>query len=333
MGTDNDFETGIEPGLRFAMVLDGLGGCREIHWDGVEHWRPEDGFLWIHLERDTAEAAEWLTRRSTLDPMIVEALIAEDTRPRVEAGDDGLLLILRGVNIAETECVELVPMHAWIDRHRAVTLRDTAHHLTALRGIRSALKRGRGPRTGGALLVQIAEKIVSDLEPLIDDLESQMDRLEDAINATPSQELRRELSGLRRQAVHLRRYLSPQREALDALRLEPTPLLDGHDRKRLRWVIDWISRHVEDLEAVHDRAAILQEDLAAVISEGIAKSTHRFTAIASLLLPPSLIAAILGANIGGIPGSGHPLAFLWLILIIAGVLGIQYLILRRLHWL
>lgn len=46
-----------------------------------------------------------------------------------------------------------------------------------------------------------------------------------------------------------------------------------------------------------------------MISEKIARTTYRFTAIAGLLLPPSLVAGLLGANIGGIPGQETPMPF------------------------
>lgn len=325
---------GIGPGLRFACVLNSKGGCRDLEaWHQVSSWRPEDGVLWVHLERDTPEAARWLQADGDIDPLVAEALLADDSRPRVEALDEALLLVLRGVNFAEREELELVPIHIWMDDKRVITLRDRDHALTALREIRLPLRLGRGPRAGGGLLIRIADKIGRDLEPVIDEMEEEVERLEDTIMSTASEELRRDLADVRRRAIHLKRYLSPQREALNALRIEDTPLLDEHDRLRLNGVIDRVSRHIEDLDAIRDRTTILHEDLAALISEKIAKTTHRFTVLAALLLPPSLIAAILGTNIGGIPGSNDPGAFLELIGIIAALLVIQYFILKKIKWL
>jgi len=329
----DDLDAGAEPGLRFALTLDGTGCCRYFGWEGLGAFAPERGFLWVHLERDTHEAARWLQERSGIDPLMAEALLAEDSRPRVEAVGDDLLVVLRGVNLAEKLELELVPLHVWFDRGRLVTLRDRAHALSALRDIRLLLKAGRGPRRGGGLLVLIAEKIGRDLEPVVDAMEVEMERLEDAVLEKATEDIRRHLAAIRRKAVHLRRYLGPQREALRALRDQASALLDARDRLRLRGVIDRVSRHLEDLDAIRDRTAIVHEDLAAVISERIAKTTHRFTAIAALLLPPSLIAGILGANIGGIPGQQDPYAFLELVGVIVLVLGAQWLLLRRIRWL
>jgi zinc transporter len=324
---------GVEPGLRFALVLDGRGGCRDLDWRGVAGWRPEDGFLWVHLERDTDEAAAWIHGPSGIDPLVGEALLAEGTRPRIELVDEAMLIVLRGINRAEVEEAELMPIHIWMDAGRAVTLRDRDHKLVALRDIRLMLVAGRGPKIGGALLVQIADKVIRDVEPVIDEMDDDLERLEDHLNDKDSPGLRRELAEIRRDAIHLRRYLGPQREVMVQLQAEPTPLLDRVSRLRLRGVTDRVARACEDLDAVRDRATILYQDLTAQIQEAIARTSYRFTVVAAVLLPPSLVAGILGVNIGGIPGSDDPGAFYELITILGVLLLIQFIVLKWMKWL
>ena len=132
-------------------------------------------------------------------------------------------------------------MHVWIDEHRAITLRDKHHTLSALRDIRIALQAGRGPRKPGGLLVQLCEKIVRDVAPSIDEMDDEVEKLEDAVSGRASTELRRSLADIRRRAVHLRRYLGPEREALIRLQTEDTRLLDKQNRLRLRCVIDSVT--------------------------------------------------------------------------------------------
>jgi zinc transporter len=330
---DDLLRAGVEPGLRFACVFNGKGGCEERDWCGVAAWRPEDGFLWIHLERDAPEAIAWIRENSGLDPLVAEALLDDESRPTVESFDSALLLILRGVNIAERDEVELVPMHVWIDQHRAITLRDKDHALSALRDIRIALQAGRGPRKPGGLLVQLCEKIVRDVAPSIDEMDDAVGKLEDAFIGTASTELRGSLADIRRRAVHLRRYLGPEREALIRLQTEDTRLLDKQNRLRLRCVIDSVIRYLEDLDALRDRTTILHEDLAAQISEKIAQTSNRLTAVAALLLPPSLVAGMLGMNVGGIPGQDSPFTFWELSLLMIVLMAMQAFVLRRIGWL
>jgi zinc transporter len=141
------------------------------------------------------------------------------------------------------------------------------------------------------------------------------------------------LGDLRRRAIHLRRYLVPQREALFHLQNADAALLDAEHRLKLNVVIDAVIRFLEDLEALRERVTVVHEDLASLINEQIAQSSYRLTAVATLLLTPGLIVGIFGANVGGIPGREWPGGFGVLTLLILAMLATQWYIFRRLRWL
>ena len=186
---------GAHPGLRFACALDGRGGCRDLGWSDVEAWRTDAGVLWIHIERDDPRAQAWMREQSGIDPLIVESLLAEESRPRVERVGDGLLVVLRGVNRREGEDpIDLVPLHVWGDADRVISLRDKDHYLMALRDIRETLTEGRGVLTAGQLFALIADKVVKYVEPLIEELEDQVDA-EALPGQLPGVALRQHLDG------------------------------------------------------------------------------------------------------------------------------------------
>lgn len=330
-----DITAGLQPGLRFAALLDRTGGCTDLDWDGIARWKPEDGFLWIHLERDDPAAAAWVREKSGIDPLVALALLADESRPRVEDFDDSLMVVLRGVNLGdESKEAELVPIHVWADGNRLISLRDKAHQLSALRAIRVALLNGKGPRTCGGLLAQISERVVEHLELVIDGMEDIVGELEDAcIEHYADAALRGQLARVRRQAIHLRRYLGPQRDALYRIQHDDATWLSREARMRLREVTDKIVRHIEDLDALRDRTTVLHEDLSAQISEQIASTSNRLTAVASLLLPPSLVTGMLGTNLAGIPGHDDPMAFWIMVAITVGMMPAVWILLKKLKWL
>ena len=71
-----------DDGLVRAYLLDGAGVGRPLQWPEVHRWAPEDGLLWIHLDRANETARRWLATESGLGQLACEALLAEDTRPR-----------------------------------------------------------------------------------------------------------------------------------------------------------------------------------------------------------------------------------------------------------
>jgi zinc transporter len=331
---------GAEPGLRFALRLDGKGGCTPLTMADVSAWTPDEGMVWFHFERDHPATGDWVSHRGGFDPLVAEALIAEDSRPRVEPIDDGLLIILRGVCASPPEeaeepreDVDLVPLHIWVDEKRLVSLRDSGHYLTALRDIRHALEAGKGPRSTGELLAVVSDKLVRDLEPVLDEMDEEVDELDDLVFDGEAGVVRERLKLLRRRSVQLKRYLAPQRDALSRIEHDDASWLTGRDKLRMREVIDKLMRFIEYLDSIRDRTGILHDDLSTVISERIAHNSNRLAALAALLLPPSLVAGLFGMNVGGIPGIHEGYAFLAVVACVALMLALTLIILRRINWL
>jgi zinc transporter len=48
--------------VAFALVLDGKGGARSLAGDELTDWRPEDGFLWVHLRAEDPGLPALLTQ-------------------------------------------------------------------------------------------------------------------------------------------------------------------------------------------------------------------------------------------------------------------------------
>ena len=332
---------GAEPGLRFALLLDGHGGCRSLTMAEVCALKPEDGVVWLHFEHNHPATANWVITKGNFDPLVAEALLAEDSRPRVEPVDDGLLIILRGVCAAPPEeektsddnDIDLVPVHAWVDERRLVTLRDSGHYLTALRDIRQALEKGKGPKQTGELLALFSDKLVRDLEPVLDEMDEEVDELDEMIFHGDAGEVRQRLKLLRRRSVQLRRYLAPQRDALNRIEHDDAPWLKERDKLRFREVIDKLMRFIEYLDAIRDRTSILHDDLSTVISERIARNSNRLAALAALLLPPSVVAGLFGMNVGGIPGVHETWAFLAIVALVAVSSAVTLYVLKRINWL
>ena len=72
-----------------ALILDKKGGAREIN---IEEYKEEMGLLWLHLDYSKSDTIQWLNNKSNLDPLSIEALLTEETRPRTIILDDSVLL-------------------------------------------------------------------------------------------------------------------------------------------------------------------------------------------------------------------------------------------------
>ncbi|MBN1868690.1 zinc transporter ZntB [Candidatus Sumerlaeota bacterium] len=319
-------------GVICAHLLDGRGGGRELTWPEVLDWQPENGTLWVHLDRTGPTAQHWLADEAGLDPLACEALLAEETRPRSTLIGEGLLVILRGVNLdpgADPE--DMVSIRMWIEANRIVTLRQ--RRLMAAQDTREALNQGRGPRDAGDFLVEIATRLIERMEPVLEDLDDAVDSIEDEILQTPNYQLRTRLSTLRRQAIGLRRHIAPQREVLSRLQVEPVPWFDNLHRARLREVADRVTRYVEDLDAARERAAVTQEELAGRLAEQMNRTMYTLSLVAAIFLPLGLITGLLGINVGGIPGAEVKWAFSAVCGLLVVLAALQMWLFHKKRWL
>ena len=93
--------------LLFAYQFDGHGGGEALATAQLNERQSSDGVIWGHLDAAHKAARNWLQNQfPQLDPLVHDALLADETRPRLTPYDDGALLILRGVNLNEDAAPE-----------------------------------------------------------------------------------------------------------------------------------------------------------------------------------------------------------------------------------
>jgi zinc transporter len=321
-------------GLAWAFRIPGEGPVHSF--EALEDLgRPapgESGYLWAHLDLNVPAAREWLASRSDLPDDAIEGLLAAETQPRAFATHEGLLLYLRGVNLnpgAEPE--DMVGIRLWIEPGRVVSVR--LRPLMAARELRDQLAEGRGPRTIGALITTLADGLVERMDPVIKNLTERVDDLEERLYLDRRPTTDSLLPETQRESIIFRRYLSPQREALATLARAPVEWLTEDDREALFDASANVSRLVEELHAIRERAAVVEAEIDRRNSERLNRSTYLLTVIAGVFLPLSLITGLLGINVAGIPLAEVPWAFAAVCALLVILAVAEFALLRWLRWL
>jgi zinc transporter len=323
--------SGEPSGLSHAFLLDGQGGGERLDWNGVARWTPGDGPLWLNLDYSAPDVERWLGLESRIDPVIRDALLDSDPRPRAVAHGDALLLIIRGINVNPGAAPEdMLSIRAWIEPHRAVTLR---HRLSrSIKVIAADLDRGAGPPGVGELTAVLIERVLEHVVTRVDALGDEIAACEDQVLGETRGELRAQLADLRRRAIALRRFLAPQREAFARLAQIAVPWLDATSRRRIAEAADRMTRTVEELDAARDRAAITQEELQSKVGEAINQRLYVLSIITTVFLPLGFVCGLLGVNVGGVPLQHDGWAFWALCGVFGVVVAAQIWFLRRRGW-
>lgn len=313
-------------------ILDGHGGATVLSTPPPQPPQPGEGVHWIHLDYTDPEQREWLNHSSNLNPLVVQALLAEETRPRATPIGEGLFLALRGVNHnVGAEPDDMVSIRIWIEPNRIISSRKRS--LVSVTDLRSRLQEGCGPKSVGDFLVQLTDRLVWRMTDTVDNFEDRVADLEEAVIEENSLNMRYELATLRRQAISIRRYLAPQREALAQLLVERPPWFNDEQRMRLREVCDRLIRHIEDLDEVRERAAVTHEELLSRLSENLNKRMYVLSIITAVFLPLGFLTGLFGINVGGLPGANSTIAFWVFSFTLLILVTIQIVVFRVMKWL
>ncbi|SFK52061.1 zinc transporter ZntB [Methylophaga sulfidovorans] len=318
-------------GLAYAHLLNGKGGSVRISESDLPQWQAEDGLLWLHFDYTHPDAERWLLEQSGLDNVIANALLEEETRPRTTSINDGLLMSLRGINHYEdARSDDLISIRMWIDTRIIVTTRREMSYSAA--ELDKLLSKGNGPKNSAEFLISLVDLTVDGMSDTVAGFEDVIADYEDAVLVDDTENLHNDIAHLRRQVIKMRRYLAPERDALARLTLEKISWLSDYDRIQIHEISDNLIRYIENLDAVRERAVLVQEELHSKTSEQLNSRMYVLSVIAAVFLPLGFVTGLLGINVGGIPGANDSHAFTDVIVILCVVAVLLLFLFRWKKW-
>lgn len=318
-------------GLYHAWLLDGKGGGTHLNWEGVQSLGDDHEPLWVDLDFSAPASRKWLRTIESIPELALDKLLSKETRPGMLSFDNGLLLILRGVNLNPGADVEdMISVRVWIDHQRLVTCRQ--RELQTVRSLAGQLTGGDGPKSTAELLTSLTggladriRQVVQEMEERLAEFEAhhmEMDAVAEAI-----------YSEIRRRSASLRRHLNPQRDALQRLQGYQGDLIGTEELSDLQIHTDAIIHSIEDLEVLREQTQALQDELVSAIARDQNERMYMLTIVAAIFLPLTFISGLLGMNVGGIPWADSSIGFVGIVVICTVIVGLMLVYFRHKRWL
>ena len=264
-------------------------------------------FCWIHLDGRDAASLHWLEDPAHGLPETARFnLTAAETRPRCQPLGASVIINLRGPRHHEAEeGDELVSIRIWAERGRVVSL--TYRRMDGLDILRERMEQGLY-HDPGDLIAALSIRIAHQLDPVVADLGDQVDDCELALSSD-GYLARRAIASARSTAISYRRFVVPQRQALEAMAQLEHDWIEDDDRIHLREAADRFARMAEELEAIRERSALLHEQITDLRAEKIDRRSLIIAVVALIFLPLTFVTGLFGMNVDGIPYAHHPLSF------------------------
>lgn len=290
-----------------VFSLDKKGGALDITDQSIDSLAQNHQYLWIHLPREEVFSQPWINSHFNFSPVIMDSLFQDNSRPQAIHHQDEVLVNLRGLNFNPDERLEdMVSIRMWISPTTIVT--TSKDPLRAVFDLKKSLFESGGPKNIGDIVTQLAKHIHDRINTIISELEDSTDLIEED-DSIDFKDGRDKLKHIKMSALKIRRYIVPQKEALEYLGKEKSSIFSDQNKLNLRQQASHITRFIENIDFIRDRTKIVHDELAIESSEKLNRNMYLLSIVAAVFLPLGFLTGLFGINVGGIPGTANDFAF------------------------
>jgi magnesium transporter len=194
----------------------------------------------------------------------------------------------------------------------------------------------------GMIAFHLVDDVAERYLDLLDDVDDEIDELEEHVNDWTPEQVRVKLSELRHDLLHIRRTLSPTRDAVRRVVDGRVDIAEGEVQREVfpadverafSGVLDKLLRSSESLEFSRDLLAAVRDYQQNKVANDQNEVTKRLTAVAAILLFPTFVVGVYGQNFDHMPELHWRLgyAYSWAVIVVATIAQIVYF--RRKRWL
>ncbi len=297
---------------------------------------PDSGvWVWVDMSAPTADETRLLSDLFHFHELAIEDAVARIHHPKVESYGDYLYLILHAIDFkAREHQFRTQEVDFFLGRRFLVTFHNgtsrSIAHIGEICGRNERLL-GGGP---ALLLYRIVDAMVDNYRPEVDKLSSRLDSIEKEVFANPKSTLVKRILDFKRDVASLRRVIPPQRDAIARLARGEFELIPDSLNYRFRDVYDHLVRLSDEAVYFQDRISSLLDAHLSNVSNQLNGVMKVLTIISTIFMPMTVLTGLYGMNVRlpHLPG-GDPVAFWWILGIMAGVSVVMLAFFRRKGWL
>ena len=290
---------------------------------------------WINIERPTEKETKYLAEHYPFHPLDLDDVLSRQQRPKIDQYEDYLFLVLHfPVFNKEQRVTTASQLSVFIGQDYLITL-HTGRLKPLVKLFRECQIQEESRQEyfssgSGFLLYRIIDRLVDYSIPITNKMLFNVEEVEDEIFSSQKRDTVREISMLRRDVISFRRIIWPMRAVIGGL--EPRVR-----RFSERDMSVYFGDVIDHMDKIWDALDEYKEIIEGLSSTYDSLSSHRtnevirlLTVIAIILLPITVVASIYGMNIP-LPCQDSDFAFLFVVIMMAAIIGGILFILRRLR--
>ncbi len=276
--------------------------------------------LWVDLDSPTVEEVRSVMNEFSLDPEIGEELLAPSLRPRVDFFGNCLYVILHFPALRHThrtdknigQEVDFIIGKKFIITTRYETI-DPLHKFSKMFEVDSILGRKLPGDHAGFLFYAMIKKLYRSLEHELDHIKDRLEETELGVFSGDERKMLYTLSQISRDLLNFQQSLRHHSDILESFSVAATKFFGEDFMPYTTGIASEFHRVRRGIDGNAASLRELRETNAALLSTKQNEIMQRFTILAFVVFPLTLITQIFGMNTVETPLIGQPNDF-WLVI-------------------
>ena len=270
-----------------------------------------------------------------IHPLTLEDIVNTGHRPKIEAFDTYLFIVLKMLQYDETEeQITSEQISLVLGPHWLLSFQEASGDI--FDPVRERIRKGRGRiRKGGCdyLAYALMDAVVDHYFHILEKIGARIEDVEDAVTDDPETDIVQTIHALKREVIYLRKQVWPLREVVNHLAKGESDLIQESTHLFLGDVYDHVVQVMDTIESYRDLLSGMLDLYLSMASNRMNEVMKVLTIIATIFIPVTFVAGIYGMNFKNMPELEWPFgyALAWFIIIAIAVAMLFFF--KRKKWL
>ena len=263
------------------------------------------GLLWVDLEAPNEFEEEMLVELFNFHPLAIEDCINDQSHPKVDDYEEYLFMVVHALVMKQKEKSEELgtsELDIFIGENYVVTVHQ--HPLDCVAQTRDlAVKKTAVVMANGSdvLVHSLLDKLVDDYLPVFNEYDVKIDVFEKEMFGHTTKNFLKMLLQVKQDVFNLRRIIGPERDTVYSLIRNPNRFIKPKHLMYFRDVYDHLFRIHSMAEAYHENLNNILQVYFSYSSFKLNEVLKHLTVLATVTMPPVIIASIYGMNFKHFP--------------------------------
>jgi zinc transporter len=263
---------------------------------------------WVHVNLVDARIRRWISAREDIPGEAKALLLDPEPRVRVESFEDGFAIALGDLHHDfEDDPDGFGMLRAYVTQGQILTARRRP--IMSIRLLHAKVEHSTLSRDTTDMFELILRGHEEAVSSVVRRFADAVDDAEDEILAGHVKQQGSSLGRIRRLLARLRRHVHANGSVVAQVIAAQPAYWEQEHLELIRSCQERLEASAQDIELVSERARLLQEEIASLLSEATNKNLYLLSTMTTVLLPITLITGIFGMNLGGMPFADNPHGF------------------------